>query len=865
MSTRREVNVNRPEHSWIPFYRELARKLIEDGWRERQPELVEILKRLQTNGIPMPKVVSFMRDYVDPFTVFALFSRELRFENQLSIIDAIKTELDVSVTVPKERSIIPYADNRMVGFFSQFVGIEDEITTMWDLFELTATIRSTEDISNNTRLKELIDASLNVRGVGISKLTSALYWVNPYFFLHSDTVNAIGGRNSAMSAVDGVSYMQLLLRTHDMTSQPLPEINIAVYRGETVELISSDTTRIWVIRAQDGQWTKAFATNGYIGLDHGMDGVDMSGVSSRDEVRRLFVQEHPTDTNERSISNRSSQVDKFHLEIREGDYVLTPGVGREVRYGRFTSDATYYVSEADGLPTRNRRGVDWSARRLQRDELESAILQGGSTLYEVTDENRKQSFLNLIDDTDDLDVWIVRGGSSGASVDYQLENGIAGFGFDLGDVDVAGFADKQAVRQAYIERHPHEHPGRIGQSVSSIANFAVDMAIGDYVLMPHGGDVYYGSVTSDPHYVADGPIPNRREVEWERDNVLSRTDLRSLPNRTRTVLRAKDRLKKEFLALISRSDPGKSKVESNNQYRIADMLNEGVFFEPFEIESMMRLLRMKKNLILQGPPGVGKTFIGRKLAYLLMGERTEKRITSVQFHQSYSYEDFVGGFRPAVDEVSRQMVFEPKDGPFLDVCKAASDNPDNAYVVLIDEINRGNLSRVFGELLMLIEADKREPEFAVKLQHPTEKFDTFFVPENVYIIGTMNLADRSLTGMNVAMRRRFGFVDLEPQFGTRVFTDWLRDKTRMPSAMQDDINAKMQALNTTIADDPSLDYNYAVGHSFFCPPLGGPDGGWEEWYRDVVEYEIRPLLREYWFDAPDTANTEADKLLPDVS
>ena len=207
------------------------------------------------------------------------------------------------------------------------------------------------------------------------------------------------------------------------------------------------------------------------------------------------------------------------------------------------------------------------------------------------------------------------------------------------------------------------------------------------------------------------------------------------------------------------------------------------------------------------------------------------------------------------------MVFTRQDGPFLRMCAEARANPDDDYVMLIDEINRGNLSRVFGELLMLIEADKRTKEFGVTLQHRPSDPEGFFVPENVYIIGTMNLADRSLTGMNVAMRRRFGFVDLKPQFGESVFTDWLDDETDMPEAMKGRVNERMAALNSTIAGDASLGFNYAVGHSFFCPPERGPAGGWEEWYETVVDYEIRPLLREYWFDAPDTANGHADKLL----
>ena len=171
---------------------------------------------------------------------------------------------------------------------------------------------------------------------------------------------------------------------------------------------------------------------------------------------------------------------------------------------------------------------------------------------------------------------------------------------------------------------------------------------------------------------------------------------------------------------------------SGNAYDVDAMLDDGVFLEASEIERMLRILQTKKNLILQGPPGVGKTFIARKLAYVLMGEkseRAEKRITSVQFHQSYSYEEFVGGIRPDVED--GQMVFTRQDGPFLQMCAMARANPDDDYLMLIDEINRGNLSRVFGELLMLIESDKRNTESSVTLQHRSENEDTerFFVPE----------------------------------------------------------------------------------------------------------------------------------------
>ena len=292
-------------------------------------------------------------------------------------------------------------------------------------------------------------------------------------------------------------------------------------------------------------------------------------------------------------------------------------------------------------------------------------------------------------------------------------------------------------------------------------------------------------------------------------------------------------------------------------YSIDHMLEEDLFFPPAELRRIYGRFEDKQNLILQGAPGVGKTFISKRLAYALIGERADDRIVNVQFHQSYSYEEFVQGYRPTTND-QKQLIFELQPGAFLRLCEEAGkeENEGRTFVMIIDEINRGNLSRVFGELLSLVEKDKRGDGFSVELVGG----DEFSVPENVYILGTMNLADRSLTGMDYAMRRRFAFVTLEPQFGESVFEDWLR-KNGVPDVMVSRINDRMSALNDEIARDPSLGRNFAVGHSYFCDIDDGGEADWGRWYRDIVETEIRPLLEEYWFDNASKADQEVEKLL----
>jgi len=291
-------------------------------------------------------------------------------------------------------------------------------------------------------------------------------------------------------------------------------------------------------------------------------------------------------------------------------------------------------------------------------------------------------------------------------------------------------------------------------------------------------------------------------------------------------------------------------------YSIEDLIASGVFLTEQELEQMLERLHSKKAMILQGPPGVGKTFIAQKLAYALMGAVDNERLEMVQFHQSYSYDDFVRGYRPVAGKAGS---FGLQNGVFYDFCQKAIHDPDREYVFIIDEINRGNLSQIFGELLMLIEADKRGPDFAVPLIYRYEDEPAFFVPPNLYLIGLMNLADRSLAMVDYALRRRFVFVTLKPQYGSELFRRWLLERG-MNAELAQLIMMRMTELNKEISDDPLLGQNYEIGHSFFLPRGDNFAELDRSWYEGVVRTEIVPLLREYWFDNPKKAD-EAEKRL----
>ena len=292
-----------------------------------------------------------------------------------------------------------------------------------------------------------------------------------------------------------------------------------------------------------------------------------------------------------------------------------------------------------------------------------------------------------------------------------------------------------------------------------------------------------------------------------------------------------------------------TKVDS---YTIEDIVNDGCFVERAKLQTALGRLESRKNLIFQGPPGTGKTWLAKRLAFALIGRRDEHRVRHFQFHPNLSYEDFVRGYRP--EEGGLTLV----DGPFLKVVKEARDDPKSRYVVVIEEINRGNPAQIFGEMLTLLEADKRKTGEALALAYPRADNERVYIPPNVYLIGTMNLADRSLALVDLALRRRFTFVDLEPTFG-ELWRQWMQEQCGISADFLRDVERRMVSLNKAIESDPSLGRQFRVGHSYVTTLRERPIDNPQAWFREVVETEIGPLLDEYWFDPTDEAKAKNQK------
>jgi len=321
-------------------------------------------------------------------------------------------------------------------------------------------------------------------------------------------------------------------------------------------------------------------------------------------------------------------------------------------------------------------------------------------------------------------------------------------------------------------------------------------------------------------------------------DIINRGDgnVKELKNRRSYVNKYRDFLK--YCA-----DQKEMVSDDSAEYNFADDPDKP-FISEEKFDEIVELLFRKKNIILQGAPGVGKTFLARKIAYQLIGQMKDENIETVQFHQSYSYEDFMQGIRPTTSGE-----FKVRNGIFYNFCERAKEKSEETFVFIIDEINRGNLSKIFGELMMLIESDKRSPRYALKLTYSEADSPKFYVPENVYIIGCMNTADRSIAIVDYALRRRFAFCPIEPELGES-FKAFLCSE--LSKEFVDKICNKLNRVNTIIRESSSLGKGLEIGHSYFCQISSVDDE--EEWWRSICKYELFPYLQEICFENEDLCN-----------
>lgn len=553
---------------------------------------------------------------------------------------------------------------------------------------------------------------------------------------------------------------------------------------------------------------------------------DLGGSATPQQVReRIKINEHLTEE-ETSVVTGKSKVNQFENEVAFARmYLVKSGYMDGSVYGIWAL-------------------TDEGKSVQMTEELASEIFR---KVVKDAQEKRDAKVTNLVDeDATTKRYWIYSPGHNAAKWEECTQNDVMLIGWgEIGDL--SNYTSKAEMKATMQDTYGDNKSYR--NAAHATWQFAYEMKPGDIVFAKQGMHKIIGRGVVDSDYNfkdnADDGYNNVRAVkwtnigEWEHPGQAAMKTLTDITQYTKYV--------EELNALFDtdEDDDDIPEVETTlDNYDKEDFLKD-VYISAESYTTLVGLMTRKRNVILLGAPGVGKTFAAKRLAYSMMGVMDSSRVQSVQFHQSYTYEDFIEGFRPSVTGTG----FEIKKGVFYNFCMKAENDSENDYFFIIDEINRGNLSKIFGELFTLIEADKRGKR-KMELLYSS---DNFSVPKNVYIIGMMNTADRSLAMIDYALRRRFAFYEMKPAFESEGFREY------QYGLENDKFNKLIDcviSLNQKIADDDSLGEGFCIGHSYFCDI----EEIKENTLTDIVEFEIIPLLKEYWFDEPSKVKEWSERL-----
>ena len=810
---------------WIDFYSEFATKLL--LFKNDRKALIERINDVYTAiNMQVPKLESGgdIID-IDPFTIFGLFNKGITNSNRIAIIRSIANVFGIEAKVPNNFDGIPVLNNLKATFYAFKEDRKaDDIDNIWNVFEAALRLADNDTEQNRKEFSKWYDLVHDQRCIRWN-ITMGLYWIRPYTYINLDSrnrwyisnvenmpaefVNSIKKKiNKVPNATDYLFIKDACIKALEVGSyeyKNYPELSYSAW-------IVSEQVNRQKAAANGKKLSNAAFLRWFKPLIQALR--DLGGSGTPAEARAKIVENEQLSDEEVNAIRGKNNVNKFENEVAFArSYLVNAGYIDKSIYGVWT------LTEAG-------KSVEMT------DDMASDIFKSG--VAQAQNSREKKGAAIADDDVDTVHYWIYAPGENSCMWEEFYSEGIMAIGWgEIGDLKT--FDSKDAMKSKMKETFDASLSYK--NAAHATWQFVNDMKIGDIVFVKKGMHqlVGRGVVSSDYEYDADcnDKYGNIRKVNWTHKGEWPHPGQAVMKTLT-DITSYTDYVEKLNALFEDESAEDVEEVSKNYPVYTEDDFLDEVFMAEEEYSKLVGILKAKKNVILQGAPGVGKTFAAKRLAYSVMGVKDIDRVMMVQFHQSYSYEDFIMGFRPSTTG------FELKKGAFYNFCKKAEIDSDNDYFFIIDEINRGNLSKIFGELFMLIENDKRGIE--LQLLYSDEKFA---VPANVYIIGMMNTADRSLAMLDHALRRRFAFFEIKPGFETDGFREY---KMSLDNDKFNKLINCVEKLNSVIASDESLGEGFCIGHSYFCNFEA--DKIDNECLYGIVEYELIPLLKEYWFDEP---------------
>lgn len=794
------------DFEWTEFYIKLADEILK--YKNNREKLLNILNTIfKITGIKnsLFKGEEALRD-ICPFTVFGIFNKGSDI-NRNKLLQQFAVEFGITESVPATFAGIPVLNPMMAWLFAGNAAIDNgDIDNLWELFEAAIKFADGEEEKKNNVIKYY--NKVITQKCAKWNVTMGLYWIRPWDYLPLDDrtrkyckkYNIYAPLGETIGGWKQPPNGELYLEIIDKLKNNFAE-------SEDNKLVSFPQLSLiaWLDGTDESYRPSLEEYNHGISKDDWLELIKNEKIfgNSAKEVMHMFLKQNGECTCSKlaDIYGRSwNYYNSICVNIAEKVY-------KETECGLFEGGENYkywpILFQGKEIKEDGKKRFLWKLRpelleALEESDLPEIVIVGKN-------EENQHWWLNA-----NPKFWSFSEIGIGEEVEWTLYN-------DNGN--------KRRIFQNFIDAK--EGDLVIGYESSPIKQI---VALGRVSRENDGNFLYIEKTENLSNPIEFNDVKENDELQ-EMEYIVN-------PNGSFFKLKIEEY--NVLMDMIREQNP-LLKDEKKDIYDKENFLRE-VYMSSDDYDILKSLVKRKKNIILQGAPGVGKTFAAKRLAYSIMGCEDDSRVLCVQFHQSYSYEDFIMGYKPYEEG------FKLETGIFYNFCKKAENNPSEPFFFIIDEINRGNLSKIFGELLMLIENDKRGQKMTLAYNGML-----FSVPENLYIIGMMNTADRSLAIIDYALRRRFSFYSINPAFESEGFKEYQK---KLNNIKFQSLITVVQELNENIINDASLGEGFVIGHSYFC----GENVCTDNWIKEIIEYDLIPILQEYWFDDNSKAKLWANKM-----